>query len=48
MDKWVSVGEIKYAKKKGAVPNQRGFRGLKKGFVLSTELINSFAHSTKP
>ncbi len=35
-------------KKKGTVPNQRGFRGLKKGFVLSTELKNGFVHSTKP
>jgi len=29
---------LAHTEKKGAVPNQRGFRGLKKGFILSTEL----------
>ncbi len=33
--------------RKGAIQNQRGFRGLKKGFVHEAKLKNSFVHSTK-
>jgi hypothetical protein len=34
--------------KKDAILNQRGFRGLKIGFVHEVKLKNSFVHSTKP
>jgi hypothetical protein len=34
--------------KKGTILNQRGFHGLKKGFVHEAKLKNSFVHSTKP
>jgi hypothetical protein len=35
-------------KKKGAILNQRGFHGLKKGFIYEAKLKNTFVHRTKP
>jgi hypothetical protein len=39
---------MKHTGIKGAIVNQSGFRGLKKGFVHEAKLKNSFVHSTKP
>jgi hypothetical protein len=42
------VRNIGCTEKKGALLNQRGFLGLKKGFVHEAKLNNNFVHSTKP
>jgi hypothetical protein len=43
----LQLGQKQHSKK-SVILNQRGFRGLKKGFVHEAKLKNSFVHSTKP
>jgi hypothetical protein len=48
LDRVVTPGTNDSALKKGAILNQRGFRGLENDFVHEAKLKNSFVHSTKP